>query len=531
MSVLDLLIPSRLNNSDELISKLETLPSYENLIQNSDEPALFDDEHEPSSGLIKMIRRNSQSEQTRIDSLNVIDTDDTINSYSIDDDDDIITNESESTPTTVTNSIDEHSNQDNDDDESYIHILKSRVKHIFIMSENGKPVFTRYGDDDQLVTLMGVMQTLVSFTEITESSQLNYIKAGRSRIAFLHKEPFVFVLVTHTNEHSICLLQQLTYVYHQIISTLTLSRIKQKFLVQPNFDIRRWFSNAEKKLLHNIIDMYEHDLGMLMTSVKCLILPANIRNQIGQIVAQTIRGQQDMIFAMILAHGHLVSIARLRNYHLHPSDLYLLINLVNSSDAFKGVESWVPVCLPRFDSGGCFHAHISYLDDSCDVCLVLLTVNPEHFQILFDFKQIINEKLKKINLITQIKLALEKNRLLSDEIACDDLRYFAYKSRGLSQYISSKLSKPYITNEQHIRLFELIRYIYGRLHHPNQQLKIIYFKTEYESLLGWLAPGFELHVVFSPFVTMETVILCTDRILSYIKREESQLFIIRCEYF
>jgi hypothetical protein len=40
---------------------------------------------------------------------------------------------------------------------------------------------------------------------------------------------------------------------------------------------------------------------------------------------------------------------------------------------------------------GCLHAHISYLDDSCDVCLVLLTVNPEHFQILSDFKQTIGE--------------------------------------------------------------------------------------------------------------------------------------------
>lgn len=57
-----------------------------------------------------------------------------------------------------------------------------------------------------------------------------------------------------------------------------------------------------------------------------------------------------MIFAIILTHGHLVSITRLRNYHLHPSDLHLLTNLVDSSDAFKGVQSWVPVCLPRFDS-------------------------------------------------------------------------------------------------------------------------------------------------------------------------------------
>jgi hypothetical protein len=139
---------------------------------------------------------------------------------------------------------------------------------------------------------MGVMQTLVSFSELTQSSQLKYLKAGRSRVAFLHKEPLVLIIVTHSSEHAICLHQQLTYAYHQIISTLTLSRIKQKFHVQPNFDLRRWLSNAEKKLLHNIIDMYERDLGMLMTSVKCLILPANTRSQIGQIVVQTIRGQK-----------------------------------------------------------------------------------------------------------------------------------------------------------------------------------------------------------------------------------------------
>jgi len=40
---------------------------------------------------------------------------------------------------------------------------------------------------------------------------------------------------------------------------------------------------------------------------------------------------------------------------------------------------------------GCLHAHISYLDDACDVCLVLMTVNPEHFEILSDFKQRIGE--------------------------------------------------------------------------------------------------------------------------------------------
>lgn len=48
-----------------------------------------------------------------------------------------------------------------------------------------------------------------------------------------------------------------------------------------------------------------------------------------------------------------------------------------------------------FFSSGCLHAYISYLDDGCDVCLVLLTVNPEHFQILADFKQTISEVKKR----------------------------------------------------------------------------------------------------------------------------------------
>jgi hypothetical protein len=32
---------------------------------------------------------------------------------------------------------------DDDDDEMNLNLLKSRARHLFILSENGKPVFTR----------------------------------------------------------------------------------------------------------------------------------------------------------------------------------------------------------------------------------------------------------------------------------------------------------------------------------------------------------------------------------------------------
>ena len=90
-------------------------------------------------------------------------------------------------------------------------------------------------------------------------------------------------------------------------------------------------------------------------------------------------------------------------------------------------------------------------------------------------------------MIQPIKQALEKSRLPSSDIACVELRYFAYKSRGLSQYTSSKLTKPYLDSEQHTRLFESIRYVYGHLHNPNHRLKHIYHSTEHESILGWVS--------------------------------------------
>ena len=66
--MVDFIVPIRHDKSDELISRLESLPSYGNILQNSDESALFDDEQEPSLGLIDFIRRNSIAEQATTNS-------------------------------------------------------------------------------------------------------------------------------------------------------------------------------------------------------------------------------------------------------------------------------------------------------------------------------------------------------------------------------------------------------------------------------------------------------------------------------
>jgi len=40
-----------------------------------------------------------------------------------------------------------------------------RRKHVFILSQSGKPVYSRYGSEEKLVNLFGIMQALVSIIE------------------------------------------------------------------------------------------------------------------------------------------------------------------------------------------------------------------------------------------------------------------------------------------------------------------------------------------------------------------------------
>ena len=51
--------PGCLDTTDELTTALESLPSYENLQPNQNESAVFDADHEPSTGLINRIRKTS----------------------------------------------------------------------------------------------------------------------------------------------------------------------------------------------------------------------------------------------------------------------------------------------------------------------------------------------------------------------------------------------------------------------------------------------------------------------------------------
>jgi vacuolar fusion protein MON1 len=92
-----------------------------------------------------------------------------------------------------------------------------------------------------------------------------------------------------------------------------------------------------------------------------------------------------LLFSLVLSKGRVMElISFVAKYSLHSDDILLLINLIDSSTSFNGVESCVPLCLPRFNDTGFMYCYINYI--SPDLVLLLLSPNKESFFALSEFR-------------------------------------------------------------------------------------------------------------------------------------------------
>ncbi|VDI45239.1 vacuolar fusion protein MON1 [Mytilus galloprovincialis] len=220
-------------------------------------------------------------------------------------------------------------------------------KHIFILSSSGKPIYSRHGQEDKLVTIMGVLQALISFVSAAKDS-VRSIVAGDHKFVFLVREHIYLVAVSKGLESVQQLVLQLSYIYNQILSVLTFTSLQKIFKQRRNYDLRRMLSGSEK-FIDNLLNLMDHDPSFKLQAVRCLPLDSPVRDSIAQSIIQHAR-VKDLVFAIILANNQLVTLVRMKKYFLHPMDLHLIINLVNASESFKAAESWTPICLPKFDA-------------------------------------------------------------------------------------------------------------------------------------------------------------------------------------
>ena len=59
----------------------------------------------------------------------------------------------------------------------------------------------------------------------------------------------------------------------------------------------------------------------------------------------------------------MVTLVRPKKHSIHPSDLHILINTVQSSSSvnFSAAASWLPICLPKFNPAAFVNAYVTFL--------------------------------------------------------------------------------------------------------------------------------------------------------------------------
>jgi hypothetical protein len=121
------------------------------------------------------------------------------------------------------------------------------TKHIFVLSASGKPIFTYYGDEQEMVTTFGLIQAVISIVQSTGDS-IKSIQAGSRKIVYLVEQSLYFVCISSTNEPEVVLLKHLQFLYSQILLVLT-SRVHDVLANNPSTDLRQLLGADTTRLM------------------------------------------------------------------------------------------------------------------------------------------------------------------------------------------------------------------------------------------------------------------------------------------
>ncbi|BCR92499.1 guanine nucleotide exchange factor MON1 [Aspergillus chevalieri] len=432
--------------------------------------------------------------------------------------------------------VDEH--RENED--LILEKWKAKKKHYLILSAAGKPIWTRHGDGGLISTYIGVIQTIISFYEDAKDP-LSSFTAGDTKFLILTKGPLYLVAISQLLESDNQLRLQLEALYMQILSTLTLPSLTHLFSVRPSTDLKRPLQGTDT-LLSTLADSFtKGSPTTLLSALECLKIRKAHRQTINNALLKT--KVNSLLYGLVVAGGRLVSVVRPKKHSLHPGDLQLLFNMIFEAEGVKagGGESWIPVCLPGFNSTGYLYMYVSFLDlrdetsnapdeDTTkeeSVAIILISTNKESFFELQEMRNALVEQLEKTKSIKIIKAAVDKGRPnITDIIPGTVLHHFLYKSKANVQFTMSSFDPDFSTISRRRRLMSTYNNLHASIHAKHTQVKVHHCVSQSATSFAWVTPMFELYCVAGPNANRNALAQSASKIVQWVQKEEDRLFII-----
>lgn len=420
---------------------------------------------------------------------------------------------------------------------------KAKLKHFFILSASGKPVYSRHGDDQTISHYIGVVQTLLSFYQ-GANDPLKTFTAGDTRFVILSKGPLNLVAISRLGESDAQLRNQLESLYMQILSTLTLPSLQRMFSNRPSTDLRRPLEGTDV-LLDGLADGFTRGSpSTLLSALECLRLRKTNRRAIDETLLKV--RSPNLLYGLIVAAGRLVSVVRPKKHSLHPGDLHLVFNMLFEAGSIKaaGGENWIPLCLPGFNNTGFVYMYVSFFSTSestttpetersstagkdDELAIVLISADKEGFFDLRKMRDQLVAQLEKNGSMAVIKAAIRKGHAsCADVVPGTVLKHFLYKSRGNVQFVMPSFEPHFHGLVARRKLMSLYQHLHESIHSRTAHLKVQHCVGKSATSLVWETPLFELYCVAGPTATRAQLVQGANRVVQWIRREEERVFII-----
>lgn len=233
------------------------------------------------------------------------------------------------------------------------------TKHVFILSSSGKPIFSRFGDEQALVATFGLLQAIVSIVQ-DQGDTLHCIKAGHRRIVYFFRQSLYFISVSSTGEPEAVLSKQLEFLYNQVLLTLT-NKVHMVLNQNSSKDLRDLLGFDTTRLMQSACSGDLTPTCIAFESARGYAMPeADLRDELLANLRECVE-MSGAALGLILCADALVAYVpnSAMALHLQVADVLLLTHFVENSASLRSHDQhWVPLCLPQFNPGAFLQAYV-----------------------------------------------------------------------------------------------------------------------------------------------------------------------------
>ena len=266
-----------------------------------------------------------------------------------------------------------------------------KKRHYLIMSDGGKPVYSRYGDPIENNSIFATLSAMITKFTIFNSNEsdkefLNVITNEKNKIAFLKKGQLIFIALSKKNDCTSLLFSQLEYLYNQLMSILT-SSFYSKLEDNPSKCLSTM--SGTENLFEQMIQYTSKSFPSLFNSYQVFNFFEQ-REKLNKI-AEEFRG--DALYCIIMTPYEIISLARSNQIDVVSSDLVLIQNLIYSQEMLRTQESYVPICLPGISEQGYIQFYSHFSEENIGIIFVTENMVPMCF---VKFKEQYNKLYQKL---------------------------------------------------------------------------------------------------------------------------------------